>query len=303
MKNHKCYACGSERSRVLLREYPTEVRFGKRVLPDDEYRQRKCLDCGLLFVDCDVTNEYLDSLYSSESVDWQKEFRDSPIAAGQERLEEFRLLCNLIFRMKQPTKGMKLLDFGCQTGEFCEIASKDKLVEPFGVEMSQDYADHAMRKWQHGFVHVGSLHTAPFCDGTFDYISAQETLEHLVDPLKVLIKFRELLKYDGIVLITVPSTDYFVLKKKIYNLLFKKKALIHTHIYNFTPKALEFLLEKAGFKIVIVGGTGWHGPIKGIANVIANAIFALTGRRSVYYPSLLCIAKPPITSPSVKNIT
>jgi 2-polyprenyl-3-methyl-5-hydroxy-6-metoxy-1,4-benzoquinol methylase len=288
----KCYVCGSERNEIALRESPMQIRFGKRVLPDDEYRQRICLDCGLLFVDYSVTDEYLNDMYSSESVDWQKQFTGSAMTEGEERVGEFRSLRDLIFRIKPATNGARLLDFGCQTGEFGEVVSQNGMVEPFGVDLSRDYADHAMKKWQRGFVHVGALATSPFSPGTFDYISAQETLEHLVDPLRVLLKLRELIKDDGIILITVPSTHYFMLKKRIFSLLGKRRALVHTHIYNFTPKSVALLLEKARFKPMRFGGTGWHGPIRGIANPVARALFGLTGSRSVYYPSLVCIAKP-----------
>jgi 2-polyprenyl-3-methyl-5-hydroxy-6-metoxy-1,4-benzoquinol methylase len=293
MSKTNCYVCGSLKNEVALVETPLETRFGSPVLPDIEYRQRRCKNCGLLFVDCDVTEDFLNNLYAKESVDWQRELIGSDVTVGASRLKEFGHLCDLIFRMRNPKSGESLLDFGCQTGEFGFIATQKGSIKPYGVEMSSDYARVAEARGGFHSVHVGSLATAPFTDGQFDYISAQEVLEHMVDPLEAIKKFRTLIKSDGLLLITVPSSHYFVLKKRIYSLWAPNaRALVHTHLYNFTPSSMRILMEKADFEIISMKGVGWHGAIEPLGTGIASLVRMLSGGTTIYSPSLMCIARP-----------
>lgn len=264
------------------------------VLPCEDYRQDQCADCGLLFVTCDVTEEYLNKLYSSESVDWQKEFLDSDVSVGNARIAEFRKLSKIMIAHGEKPQGgrAKLLDFGCQTGEFCKLTNEIADVEPFGVEMSQDYAEHALSLWGEGQVHVGTLDEAPFDKHSFDFISAQETLEHLVDPQKTLGQLRSLLKDNGIILISVPSSDYFILKKKVFNAIGRRdQALVHTHIYNFTPSSMRKMLEKSNFTPLKIFGIGWHGRAERLGNAFSAAANTLTSGARVFSPSVVALAR------------
>lgn len=293
MSDLNCYVCGSGKNEVVLVEAPLEKRFGSPVLPATEYRQRRCKNCGLLFVDCNVTEDFLNNLYAKESVDWQREFTGCDIAVGASRITEFRHLCDLIFERRKPKSGENLLDFGCQTGEFAHIAANKSSVIPHGVEMSSDYARVAEERWGNNNVHVGQLTTAPFTKGQFAYISAQEVLEHMVDPIEAIKTFRSLIKDDGLLLITVPSSHYFVLKKRIYSVWAPSaRALVHTHLYNFTPCSMRMLLEKAGFETIMMKGVGWHGAIGPLATAAASLARILSGGKLVYSPSLMCIARP-----------
>lgn len=294
MNNYRCYVCGSDDTSPKLIEAPIEQRFGMPVLPSEDYRQNQCKNCGLLFVTCDVTEDYLNKLYSSESVEWQKDFRQSDTSVGNARLAEFHRLAHTM--IAADTNGYagrrKLLDFGCQTGEFGAIVQKLANVEPSGVEMSEDYAGHARTSWGEGQVHVGSLDKAPFDKGSFDFISAQETLEHLVDPQRTLTQLRSLLKDGGIILISVPSSDYFVFKKRVFDMIGRKGvALVHTHLYNFTPKSLSQMLEQSGFKTLQTFGIGWHGKAETIGNAVSGAINAATLKSRVFSPSVVALAR------------
>lgn len=290
----RCYICESDRTSLKLVESPIERRFGMPVLPSEDYRQDQCSDCGLLFVTCDVSEEYLNKLYSSESVDWQKEFLDTDVSVGVARISEFKRLSKIMvtFGAKSETGRPKLLDFGCQTGEFSKIVCETAGVEPYGVEMSQDYADHALSLWGEGSIHVGPLVDAPFAQHSFDFVSAQETLEHLVDPQQTLEQLRALMKENGIILISVPSSDYFILKKRVFNIAGRRsRALVHTHLYNFTPKSLRLMLEKANFVPLKIFGIGWHGRAEYLGNSISAAINSITFGSKVLSPSVVALAR------------
>ncbi len=101
-------------------------------------------------MDCDATDEYLASLYRSETTAWQKSFQEQAGSVGEligsSRVPEFRAHWRELTRIRAPRVGDELLDLGCQTGEFGSIAQADG-VTPHGVELSADYAHQALVKW------------------------------------------------------------------------------------------------------------------------------------------------------------
>ena len=73
----------------------------------------------------------------------------------------------------------------------------------------------------------------------FDLILINHMLEHISNPKKFLIKLKENLKKNALLVIEVPS----LLQYKLDNTL----VLSAEHIYHFTEKTLIYLLEKSGY--------------------------------------------------------
>ncbi|MGB8326733.1 MAG: class I SAM-dependent methyltransferase [Steroidobacteraceae bacterium] len=281
----------------------------------DVYRQRRCADCGLLFVDCNVSDAYLANLYSQETLQWQRDYvghgKATP-SIGTSRQPEFREVWRVAKAIRNPATGDRLLDFGCQTGEFGAVVKDDAGLLPYGIELSADYAAAARAKWgPDARVHEGDIESSGFQAASFAYVSAQETLEHMPDPRKVLRSFRDLIEADGILIVSVPSSHYFILKFWVFRLIraasrfvglrnkspSHERVLVHTHLYNFTPKSLDRLLHGAGFRVEVVSGIGWHGRMARVGRVIASLVRITTLQRVYLYPSLLCVARPVSTSP------
>ena len=122
----RCYICGHQGNPIVIEERPIEKRFGLPVLPADVYELAACRGCGALYVDCDVSEEYLEALYRSESADWQRSFlAQTGLAAeaiGVSRLPEFEAHWRELVRHRRPSASDTLLDLGCQTGEFGSVA-------------------------------------------------------------------------------------------------------------------------------------------------------------------------------------
>jgi hypothetical protein len=92
----------------------------------------------------------------------------------------------------------------------------------------------------------------------------------MVNPIEAINTFRSLISDDYLLLIAVPSSHYFVLKKRIYSIWAPgARALVHTHLYNFTPCSMQMLLKKSGFETIMIEGVGWHGIIAPLATVFA----------------------------------
>lgn len=298
-----CYVCGWVDNPVVAEE-PIQFRLGRPVLPESTYVFVRCHRCSTLYVDSEVSDEYLLDLYASETVESVAEVTGglSHEAIVAPRLPEFRVHWADIKKYRGVRRGDQLLDIGCQTGEFGELALRDG-VRPNGIELSDAYAATARKLWgDRSHVHSGTVDAAPFANGQFAYITSFETLEHVCDPVTTLRKIRRWLAEDGVLAVSVPSSDYFHLKYWTFRksplaplLSFRKGSspravLPHTHIYNFSPTSLRLLLGAGGFHPLHVSPTGWHGPTASAANAGAKRLSQISQGRVALAPSLFAIA-------------
>jgi len=306
--NRACYVCG-QRGNPIIAEEPCERRFGRPFIPEGVYRLARCGSCGTLYVDSNVTDSYLNDFYALETEESVHELDPtvSRITMMALRLPEFKYHWSHIKTYREPSCGDRLLDMGCQTGEFGDIVAQDDVI-PCGTELSAEYAQTCRAKWgSSSIVHAGNLVNAPFNPGQFQYITAFETLEHVCDPVVELRRLREWLSADGIFAMSVPASDYFHLK---YWMLIKQplagplrrfvakrsksienKILPSSHIFSFTPKSLDILLRRASFEPLEVGLTGWHSKIPRIMVLVGDALAKLSNGRIAIAPSIFAVAR------------
>ncbi len=86
---------------------------------------------------------------------------------------------------------------------------------------------------------------------SFDAIWCSNVMEHVVAPHRLLRRFHETLKDNGLIFIRVPIVPSNWLYLKLNKLLLGflgYEAL--QHINAFTRKTIEFTIERAGFKII-----------------------------------------------------
>lgn len=88
---------------------------------------------------------------------------------------------------------MKILDLGC---------GKNKIKESIGIDISE-YSDADI-------IHDLNKFPYPFNDNEFDFINADNVLEHLVDIVKVMEELHRITKNGSIIKIIVPffRSDY-----------------------------------------------------------------------------------------------
>lgn len=299
--SRQCYVCGTAGNPIVAVE-KSEERFGMPVMPEGVYRVARCRDCATLYVDSDVTDAYLAKLYEAETTEWVEDLFDRSGLVSR-RLPEFQAHWTDMKAVRPPRKGDRLLDIGCQTGEFGSVPQADG-VTPNGVDLSPDYAAQCRKRWgAPAEVHCGPLATAPFAEGSFQYVSALETLEHVCDPIEELKKLRRLVSSDGIVAMSVPSTNYFhlkywllrrspaapVLSKVMARRLkfYETQVLPHTHIYNFSDRSVRLLLKRAGFETVLSKPTGWPGSLMNQAAGLVDRVARIS-----MAPSVFAIGRP-----------
>src|SRR6266496_3259732 len=106
-----CYICGVNENPVIASE-PSEHRFGRPVIPEGVYRFARCRRCATLYVDSNVTDDYLRKLYESETAELVEEFLDRSDLITR-RLLEFETNWADMKAVRPPSAGDRLLDVGC----------------------------------------------------------------------------------------------------------------------------------------------------------------------------------------------
>jgi SAM-dependent methyltransferase len=133
-----------------------------------------------------------------------------------------------------PPQGV-IVDVGAGTG-FVASGIRDAGFEVVAVEPHVDGALIALRR---GLEHVvcGSFDDIGFAPSSVAAIGLFDVLEHIEDDIGTLARFRDVLKPDGRLYITVPS----------YNFLFSSEDLAVSHFRRYTAVSCSRALERAGF--------------------------------------------------------
>lgn len=144
-------------------------------------------------------------------------------------------------------KGNRILDIGCGYGVFLKVCDEYGL-ETYGIDIVEDAINKAKKVTKAKlYVHDVNKGLEMFEDEFFDMVTLFDVIEHLQCPYNVLREIHRVLKKKGKIVITTPNLNGILryLKKDKWHGFHDK-----THLYLFTPIALKFLVERAGFKIV-----------------------------------------------------
>jgi SAM-dependent methyltransferase len=141
--------------------------------------------------------------------------------------------------------GDRVLDLGCGTGTFTQIAADSGAGVAIGVEVAETAIARA--RAQHPALEFrlapidGPL---PLADASFDLVWASEVIEHIADTAVWLSEVRRVLAPGGRLLLTTPAHG-------------RLRLLLHgverysdpqgDHLHLYTPRSLRALLTEFGF--------------------------------------------------------
>ncbi len=125
----------------------------------------------------------------------------------------------------QKAKGEHILDVGCSQGIVPIILGREGK-KVIGIDLQKesiDYANNELLKENDSvkkcveFIHNDFINN-DFTEHSFDSIIMSEVLEHLTDPVRFVKRASELLKKDGLLVVTVPFgiNDFFDHKKTYF---------------------------------------------------------------------------------------
>ena len=151
-----------------------------------------------------------------------------------------------------PSSAKTILDVGCGKGKLGALLKQqagDRKV--YGIEYLPSVAREAERLMDG--VLVGDLHTIAitFPNEFFDCMIFADILEHLIDPVAVLLKLKPYLKVNGVIVCSIPNVrHYTAILKVIKGWEYDDYGLFdQTHLRFFTLETMKQLLADAGFAL------------------------------------------------------
>jgi SAM-dependent methyltransferase len=243
MEHVCCNLCGAEDSVV---RYPSTARQAG----DGDWRAFRCThsgygrhhtivecqQCGLVYTDPRPDGHDIVKTYQAVEDPLYLEEREGRVLTFEHHLKPLE-------RLTGPPNGRPLLDVGCYTGIFVEIAARHGW-EAWGVEPSRWAVEHAHARGLH--VVPGTLDTADLPEAHFDVVTMWDVIEHVADPRETLQQAHRLLKPNGLLVVHTIDID------SIFAQLMGARWpwLMEMHLYYFSRRTLRAMLEKCGFQVL-----------------------------------------------------
>ena len=227
-------------------------------------RLARCVRCGLIYVNPRPNGEAIAGQYGTEYFHCPQ-----PVHGGYEDYESDREEILATFRRRLrlirpllPAARPRLLDVGCATGMFLEVAREEGW-SARGLDIS-DYALGRARS--KGFaVERGTLPGATLPEGAFDLLTLWDVIEHVPDPSATLAACHRLLAPGGLLVMSTP--DAGSLPARVLGSRWLGFRCLDEHLYFFTRPHMTRLLAKAGFSV-----RGYHavGKVLSLPRFVAR---------------------------------
>jgi len=196
----------------------------------------QCQNCSVQFIAQEPTSKQLDQLYDqlySQNAEQVKRLHNLNYGKLTFRRQWY------IIRNLAHSKHGRILDFGCAGGHFLNNVSQKW--DKYGIELAANAREIATQK---GIKTFATLEEAAFPDDFFDVITMFAVIEHLPEPKKIVKELSRVLKKGG--LFVIMTGDISSLKARIQ----AERWHLYTppgHIYYFTARSLDMMMESLGF--------------------------------------------------------
>ena len=177
--------------------------------------------------------------YKQSADEKKKEYRKKRFAT-----ERIGIIQNL---MDKPLSELNLLDVGCNTGFFLEVA-KEHFKEVRGIDNSEKIRAYA-EKVTGVDVHITFDETLP----KFDVITLFDVIEHVEKPFKLIHKCWEYLNPGGLLLIYTPNYESFSFEVLKTN---NTQYFPSDHLFIINKKTAIYIASKIGAIIPLLETKG-----------------------------------------------
>lgn len=143
-----------------------------------------------------------------------------------------------------------ILDFGCGAGEMLEVFSSNLKIEIMGLEPETNARVEAQNR---GFEVLKSISEFVNNSQKFDLVTLFHVIEHLYDPINILIELKNIMASGGVLIIETPNSQDALIS--LYESdAFRNFTYWSHHPYLYSNKSIEILLQSAGYEILLNSG-------------------------------------------------
>lgn len=202
----KCQFCNNEKAGKLgyTRDY---------LVTQDLFYIVKCNECGFVFTFPKPRDHELNQYYASDDyishTDAKKSFQDKIYQWVKRYMINKK--CKIIRKHMSGHDLVRILDFGCATGDFLAEAQKQEM-DAWGYEPNAAARDKAISKGVKVLaeVPVASTHSP---HDKYHVITLWHVLEHIPDLNEKISLFSQLLHENGLIVVAVPEYRSYDAKK------------------------------------------------------------------------------------------
>lgn len=216
----------------------TDARFGQS-LP-----LVRCRGCGFVFAGA-ASSEALLHLYH--------DLVDEEYAAGA--VPRTRQMVRLLDRLSSHRRDLSsLLDIGAGTGLLVD-AARTRGIDAEGVEPSHWAVTRAAANGVR--LHEGTYPHPALVGRRFDAVTAIDVIEHLADPMPLLVGIREALNPGGVAVLATPDVDSLAARVLGRRWWHYRPA----HVCFFGAGSMHTALERAGLRLIARERQRWWFPL------------------------------------------
>ena len=217
-------------------------KFKPELSPADRYELIKCPNCELIYQSFICDDESTKTLYSKFLT-----LDDNTVKSNDiKRMRSYQVEVDFIiktFKKNFLNSSPNILDYGAGAGNWISFW-EGKAVNVYAVDISEERIKYIMDNYPFTKYCSNEIPVST----KFDFINLDQVLEHISDPLSLLIKLRKSLNKNGIIKIYVPNSNNFNLEAS--SLIGKGPFQSLEHINSFTRRSLNYVCKLAGLKPV-----------------------------------------------------
>lgn len=223
-----------------------------------------------------------------------------------------------VLRCESGSEERKIIEVGSAPGYFGLAFLREFGLQPYGIEYSPKRTEIQRKLWAANHLPEDHVLCGDFFDdallaplnGQFDAVASFGFVEHFADPLLAVKRHLDLLKPNGILIITVPNIGHGTLNGWRYRHLNPKSYGIH-NIETCTESVFKKIFQIEGVELIYCGALGgyasdftpdqrwisraaaWMARVSSPGFRVFNNL--LFGTRPVCWPSLssalICVAR------------
>ena len=243
-----------------------------------------CTECGHGTLDCNLTDQEIEKLYTNYyprllfDID-----KHGPRKASNSKLISW-LNGEFANAYRWVPENLRVLDIGCGFGEAMGYHAQ-RGCEVWGVEADSN-AKIAAEKYNYS-IHIGVFNKTNYKKEYFDYITMDQVIEHVRDPIKNINDISDILKPNGVIIVSTPNHNSLTAK------LLRKKWLhwhVPYHLHFLTRESIKNLAAKTGHELVAchtITNYAWL-----VMQLMHLLNYPKAGQVSSYWKDHLVLGKP-----------